>query len=233
MTQTITQMASRILIVDDEEDIREILQFNLRKEGYVVEVAKSGKEALKIADEFLPDLIVLDLMMPEMDGVEVCKILRQNELHNDTIIAFLTARNEDYTQVAALDTGGDDFISKPIKPMVLISRIKALLRRTTNSEGHSNKHISIINNLTINREQHVVMKDGQKIDLAKKEFQLLNLMISKPGKVFTRDEIFRKIWGNDVIVGNRTIDVHIRKIREKIGEEIIKTVKGIGYKFDF
>lgn len=226
-------MASKILVVDDEEDIREILQFNLKKEGYIVELAKSGKEAIKIAESFQPDLIVLDIMMPEMDGVEVCKTLRQDEKFSNTIIAFLTARNEDYTQVAALDTGGDDFISKPIKPMVLISRIKALLRRYNISDDAENKHISVIHNLTIDREQHVVLKDGQKIDLAKKEFQLLNLMISKPGKVFTRDEIFRKIWGNDVIVGNRTIDVHIRKIREKVGEEIIKTVKGIGYKFDF
>ena len=233
MTQIALQMASKILVVDDEEDIREILQFNLKKEGYIVEVAKSGKEALKIAEEFLPDLIVLDIMMPEMDGVEVCKTLRQKDIHKNTIVAFLTARNEDYTQVAALDTGGDDFIAKPIKPMVLMSRIKALLRRSSPTDSSDNKHISVINNLTIDREQHIVEKDGVKIDLAKKEFQLLNLMISKPGKVFTRDEIFRKIWGNDVIVGNRTIDVHIRKIREKVGEEIIKTVKGIGYKFDF
>lgn len=233
MSQTASQMASKILVVDDEEDIREILQFNLKKEGYIVEVAKSGREALAVAETFLPDLVILDIMMPEMDGVEVCKNLRQNEKFSNTIIAFLTARNEDYTQVAALDTGGDDFISKPIKPMVLISRIKALLRRSASPDESENKHISVIHNLTIDREQHVVMKEGVKIDLAKKEFQLLNLMISKPGKVFTRDEIFRKIWGNDVIVGNRTIDVHIRKIREKVGEEIIKTVKGIGYKFDF
>lgn len=225
--------APYILVVDDDPDILEILTYNLRKENYQVITASNGQEGYDLAIKEMPDLIILDIMMPEMDGVEVCRRLRKLPEMDHSIIAFLTARNEEFTQIAALDYGGDDYITKPIKPGVLLSRVNALLRRQERSVDESLKGQFQMGDLILDLERYTVSKKGVQVDLAKKEFQLLSLFASKPGKVFTRDEIFRKVWGTDVIVGNRTIDVHIRKIREKIGEEIIKTVKGIGYKFDF
>ncbi|GAA5220470.1 response regulator transcription factor [Membranihabitans marinus] len=223
-----------ILIVDDEEDILEFISYNLEKENFQVFTANNGRDALKTANVEKPDLIILDIMMPEMDGVEVCKLLRQDERFNETIIAFLTARGEDYIHTSSLDVGGDDFINKPIKPSVLVSRINALLRRTSKFKASTEApaHI-ILGDLELDEESFLVKKLGEELELPRKEFQILALLMSKPGKVFSRDVIFRKIWGADVIVGNRTIDVHIRKLREKIGEQYIKTVKGIGYKFDF
>lgn len=222
----------KILIVDDEDDILEFIKYNLEKENFQVRVANNGLKGLEIADEINPDLIILDIMMPEMDGVEVCRQLRTKPSFDNTIITFLTARGEDYSQIAAFDVGGDDYITKPIRPRVLVSRIKALLRRQNRSKPKSSSDIISINNLTIDKEKVIVKVNDKGIDLAKKEFELLSLLASRPGKVFTREEIFRKIWGNDVIVGNRTIDVHIRKLREKIGDQYIKTAKGIGYKLE-
>lgn len=224
----------KILIVDDEPDILEILSYNLRKEGYEVETASNGEEGLKKAVQVMPDLIILDIMMPQMDGVEVCRNIRSQRTFDNTLVAFLTAREEDYSQIAALDVGGDDYITKPIKPRVLMSRVKALMRRNLKSEDEASaSNQTIIGDLVIDRERFRVMQSGTEVELAKKEFELLNLLASKPGKVFTRDEIFNKIWGTDVIVGNRTIDVHIRKLREKLGDDYIKTIKGIGYRFEF
>lgn len=222
----------KILVVDDEPDILEFLKYNLEKENYQVFTASNGKAGLAKALETVPDLMILDIMMPEMDGVELCYALRANEIFNKTIIAFLTARNEDFSQIAALESGGDDFITKPIKPRVFLTRIKALLRRNTRS-GNEEQNVLQIGDLVVDRDQFLVFKDGAEIELAKKEFELLNLLMSKPGKAYTRDEIFNKIWGRDVIVGQRTIDVHIRKLREKLGDHYIKTVKGVGYKIDF
>ena len=224
----------KILIADDEPDIIEFLQYNLQKEGFQVFTAANGQEALHIAKEELPHLIILDIMMPKMDGIEVCRNLRELPEFQQTLIIFLTARDEDFTQVAALDVGGDDYITKPIRPRVFISRLFALLRRLDKAspELSSDSNSIIIGNLVINKEKISILKDGVEIFLAKKEFELLCLLVSRPGKVYTRAEIFYKIWGNDVIVGDRTIDVHIRKLREKIGEESIGTVKGIGYKFE-
>jgi two-component system alkaline phosphatase synthesis response regulator PhoP len=228
-----TSTAKKILIVDDEPDILEFLQYNLRKEGYQVVTASDGLQALQVAERELPDLILLDIMMPEMDGVETCRQLRSKKSFDDTPVAFLTARDEDFSQIAALDVGGDDYITKPIKPRVLMSRINALLRRSNRvSEEEASKTISL-HDLVIDRDKVLVFKKDQTIELPRKEFEILWLLASKPGRVFTREEIFDKIWGADVIVGNRTIDVHIRKLREHIGEEYIKTMKGIGYKFDF
>ncbi len=224
---------TKILIVDDELDILEIISYNLQKEGFQVSTAQNGKEAIELAEGSPPDLILLDIMMPEIDGVELCRQLRNDQQFDQTIIAFLTARNEDYTQIAALDVGGDDFINKPIRPRVLISRVKALLRRNERRAGDQADDVLKITDLEIDREKVTVRRGEEQIDLAKKEFELLYLLASKPGKVFTREEIFNRIWGSDVIVGNRTIDVHIRKLREKLGDKYIKTVKGIGYKFDF
>lgn len=223
---------NKILIVDDEPDILEFLQYNLRKEGYQVVTAPDGLQALTVAEREKPDLILLDIMMPEMDGVETCRQLRSKKEFNDTPVAFLTARDEDFSQIAALDVGGDDYITKPIKPRVLMSRINALLRRSNRASEEESRTISL-HDLVIDRDKVLVFKKGQTIELPRKEFEILWLLASKPGRVFTREEIFDKIWGNDVIVGNRTIDVHIRKLREHIGEEYIKTMKGIGYKFDF
>jgi two-component system alkaline phosphatase synthesis response regulator PhoP len=222
----------KILIVDDEQDILEFISYNLRKEGFQIETALDGISALKIAPEFRPDLIILDIMMPEMDGVEVCKKLRERPVFQDTLIAFLTARNEDYTQISALENGGDDYITKPIKPGVLISRIKALFRRSKRG-GNTDGDRLFAGDLIIDRDKMLIERGDQVFELAKKEFELLFLLASKPGKVFRRHEILSQVWGSDVIVGNRTIDVHIRKLREKIGSEYIKTVKGVGYKFDF
>ena len=223
----------KILIVDDEPDIIEFILYNLSKEGYTVETASNGLKAIEVASAFDPDLIILDIMMPEMDGVEVCKRLRQNPQFERTLIAFLTARNEDYTQIAALENGGDDYITKPIKPGVLISRIKALFRRNSKVKEKDSPKALIAGDLKIDKEKVLVYRGDEEIELAKKEFELLSLLASKPGKVYQRHEILSKVWGQDVIVGNRTIDVHVRKLREKIGSHYIKTVKGIGYKFDF
>lgn len=224
----------KILIVDDEPDILEILSYNLRKEGYIVETANNGQEGLKKVAEVMPDLVILDIMMPEMDGVEVCRTIRSKREFDNTMVAFLTAREEDYSQIAALDVGGDDYITKPIKPRVLMSRVNALMRRNLKAEQENESSAqTIIGDLVIDREQFRVTQSGNEVELAKKEFELLNLLASKPGKVFTREEIFNKIWGADVIVGNRTIDVHIRKLREKLGDDYIKTIKGIGYRYEF
>jgi two-component system alkaline phosphatase synthesis response regulator PhoP len=225
---------AKILVVDDEPDILEFLRYNLVKEGFEVFTASDGEQGVAIAERERPDLVVLDIMMPKMDGVEVCRALRANPVFDKTIIAFLTAREEDYSQIAALDVGGDDYITKPIRPRVFVSRIKALLRRPKRTtEEEETRDVLEIGDLLIDRERVVVRRGEEEIELAKKEFELLNLLASKPGKVFTREEIFRKVWGTDVIVGNRTIDVHIRKLREKIGDAYIKTIKGIGYKFEF
>ena len=223
----------KILIVDDEPDILEFLRYNLVKEGYEVFTASDGEEGMRVAEKEKPRLIILDIMMPRMDGVEVCRQLRARPDFDKTLIAFLTAREEDYSQIAALDVGGDDYITKPIRPRVFLSRIKALLRRSDRQGEEKESQVIKIGDLAIDLERISVEKDGQTIELAKKEFELLYLLVSKPGKVFSREEIFNKVWGTDVIVGNRTIDVHIRKLREKIGDHYIKTIKGIGYKFEF
>jgi len=222
----------KILLVDDEEDILEFLSYNLKKEGYDVSVASNGKEAVEVAKKENPELIILDVMMPDMDGMETCQKIREIPKLKDVMIAFLTARNEDYSQIAGFDVGADDYINKPIKPRVLISRIKALLKRSGNIASTKNENIAVAG-LEIDRERYLIIKDGQELNFPKKEFELLALLASKPGKVFTREVILDTIWGGDVVVGDRTIDVHIRKLREKLGDDLIKTVKGIGYKFDF
>lgn len=225
---------AKILLVDDEEDILEFLKYNLKKENYDIETANAGNEAIAKAHSFKPDLIVLDIMMPDMDGIEVCNKLREDDSFNDTLIAFLTAKNESFTQVAALDNGGDDYITKPIKPNVFKSRVRALLRRHIKNRGPESSSSEIeFGNLKIDKEKYLVYKDNEKITLARKEFNLLALLASKPGKVFNREEILSEVWGREVIVGDRTIDVHVRKLREKIGKEFIQTYKGIGYKFEF
>ncbi|MES2396036.1 MAG: response regulator transcription factor [Bacteroidota bacterium] len=222
----------KILLVDDEQDILEFLSYNLKKEGYSVFTANNGKEAITIAKKVTPDLIILDVMMPDMDGIETCRGLREIPELKNVMIAFLTARNEDYSQIAGFDVGADDYINKPIKPRVLISRIKALLRRGTGTESNKIDKVDT-GGIKIDRERYVIEKNGVEINLPKKEFELLALLASKPGKVFTREVILDLVWGGDVVVGDRTIDVHIRKLREKIGEDFIKTIKGIGYKFEF
>jgi len=220
-----------ILLVDDEPDIIEFLSYNLKKEGFKVYTADNGKDGIKTAKETLPHLIVLDVMMPGMDGVETCQELIKIPALSKTLIMFLTARGEDYSQIAGLDAGADDYITKPIKPQLFISRVNALLRRHSEQTTPGNSTIKI-SDLLIDREQFIVLKQGQKIVLPKKEFELLYLLASKPSRVFTREEILSKIWGDNVVVGDRTIDVHIRKVREKIGMEFISTVKGICYKFE-
>lgn len=233
MENTIISERLRILIVDDEPDVLEIISYNLEKAGYETSCAKDGKIAMEKLSSFKPALIILDIMMPGMDGIEVCKSIRMDPANKSILITFLTARSEDYTQINALDHGGDDFIYKPIKPTVLVSRINALLRRSNiKSQTNESQHFIFIKDLIIDPEKFEVKKAGNSIELVKKEFQLLMLLSSRPGKVFSRDEIYSKIWGHDVIVGQRTIDVHIRKMREKIGEDIIKTIKGVGYKID-
>lgn len=224
---------AKILVVDDEPDILEFVKYNLQKEGFIVSTAENGLAGLEEARRGKPDLIILDIMMPEMDGVEVCRQLRSESLFDNTVIAFLTARDEDYSQIAALDVGGDDYITKPIRPRVLVSRVNALLRRSGRKDADNGAEIIIAGDLTIDKEKILVLRGAERIELAKKEFELLGLLVSKPGKVFTREEIFNKIWGTDVIVGNRTIDVHIRKLREKLGNDYIKTIKGVGYKYEF
>jgi two-component system, OmpR family, alkaline phosphatase synthesis response regulator PhoP len=220
----------RILLADDEPDVLEFLGYNLRKEGYQVHSCNNGKDSIELAARIKPHLIILDVMMPLMDGIEACREIRQQPHLENAIIIFLTARGEDYSQIAGFDAGADDYITKPIKPRVLISRVKALLRRYREKE--SNSVVLKVGNLVIDKEKHKVVKDSKEIVLPKKEFELLLVLASKPDKVFTRDEIFSKVWGNDVIVGDRTIDVHVRKIREKIGIDNIKTIKGVGYKFE-
>jgi two-component system alkaline phosphatase synthesis response regulator PhoP len=224
--------AKKILIVDDEPDIIEFLQYNLRKEGFDVVTASDGRQAIEVAEKTKPHLIILDIMMPELDGVETCRILRSRKEFAQTPVAFLTARDEDFSQITALDVGGDDYITKPIKPRVLISRIQALLRRA-NRDSDNDEEPIYVHDLVIDKHKVLVFRGEQAIELPRKEFEILWLLASKPGRVFTREEIFDKIWGADVIVGNRTIDVHIRKLRERLGEEYIKTMKGIGYKFEF
>ena len=220
----------KILLVDDESDILEFLSYNLKKEGYDVYTATNGKVAIEIATREVPELIVLDVMMPEMDGIETCVQLKEKIELRETIIIFLTARNEDYSQIAGLESGADDYITKPVKPRVFISKIKALLRRIEAKEENIGN--SSYGNLSINRERFLVTKEGIEFNLPKKEFELLALLMSKEGKVFTREEILNRVWGGDVIVGDRTIDVHIRKLREKIGSTFITTIKGVGYKFE-
>ena len=220
----------RILLVDDEEDILEIVGYNLEQEGFEVLTAKNGKQAIKIAKKAQPQLIIMDVMMPEIDGIEACERIRAIPELSQTIITFLTARGEDYSQLAGFEAGADDYITKPIKPKLLISKIKALLRRLPSYE-RNNEDILYFNNLIINRIEYTITINGDEILLPKKEFELLSLLASLPNKVFKREEILEKVWGNDVVVGGRTIDVHIRKLREKIGDEYFKTVKGVGYKF--
>jgi len=217
----------KILIVDDEPDIIEILQYNLENEGYKVFSAINGKEALNLADQHIPHLIILDLMMPVMDGIEACERLRMDKKFNDTLIMFLSARGEDYSQVAAFESGADDYVTKPIKPRILNSKVKALLRRFKNDTGQ----ILSFKNVVIDSEKYIVEVDNKRHNLPRKEFELLFLLASKPGKVFKREKIMESVWGTDVIVGDRTIDVHIRKLREKVGENFFKTIKGVGYQF--
>lgn len=223
----------KILLVDDEPDILEFLSYNLLREGYQVFTCENGKRGVELAMQHRPHLILLDVMMPEMDGIETCESIRKHQELKSTIVAFLTARGEDYSQIAGFEAGADDYITKPIKPKLLISRINALLKRYHDSNSFSENNASIISigDLTIDHEKYLVYKKDQEISLPKKEFELLNLLVSKPDKVFLRDEIYSFVWGESVIVGDRTIDVHIRKLREKIGDHHIKTVKGVGYKF--
>ena len=222
----------KILLVDDEPDVLEFLGYNLRKEGYRVFTCLNGEEAINKAEEVHPHLIILDVMMPGMDGIETCTEIRQrNELQN-TIIIFLTARGEDYSQIAGFEAGADDYLKKPIKPKILTSRVKALLRRYKDSVHATGDEQLTFKEFTIDKERYSIIKGEKEITLPKKEFELLLLLTSKPNKVFSREEIFARVWGNDVIVGDRTIDVHIRKIREKLDIENIKTIKGVGYKFE-
>jgi two-component system alkaline phosphatase synthesis response regulator PhoP len=220
----------KILLVDDEPDILEMIGFNLEREGFEVFTAPNGRKALELARAHTPDLILLDVMMPEMDGMETCRELRDDARLKNTIVAFLTARNEDYSQIAGFDAGADDYISKPIKPRVLVSRVKALLRRGVPAAAEQPKRD--LAGIVIDKERYVVYKDGVELSLPKKEFELLALLASQPGRVFTRENILSSVWGNDVIVGDRTIDVHIRKLREKLGDDFFKTIKGVGYKFE-
>jgi len=220
----------KILLVDDEPDILEIVGYNLSSEGYQVSTAKNGVEGVSKAKKEQPHLIILDVMMPEMDGIEACEQIRKIPELSNVIITFLTARGEDYSQVAGFDAGADDYITKPIKPKVLISKVKALLRRLKETEEEV-VAVNKVGDLEINRDEYKIIQKGKEIILPRKEFELLSLLASRPGKVFKREEILDKVWGNEVIVGGRTIDVHIRKLREKIGDNHFKTVKGVGYKF--
>jgi two-component system alkaline phosphatase synthesis response regulator PhoP len=217
----------KILLVDDEPDIVEIISYSLKNANYDVYSASNGLEAIKLAKSIRPDLIILDVMMPEMDGIEACEIIREDQVVGKTLITFLSARGEDYSQIAALNAGADDYITKPIKPKVLLSKVKSLLRRISNDQNE----IIEFENLTIDKTGYRVFVEKNEISLPRKEFELLILLASKPDKVFKRDFILESIWGKDVIVGDRTIDVHIRKLREKIGSSYLKTIKGVGYKF--
>ena len=219
----------KILLVDDEPDILEIVGYNLRNEGYQIFTASNGLEAIKLAKKHIPHLILLDIMMPEMDGIEACEKIRKINSLENVIISFLTARGEDYSQVAGFESGADDYITKPVKPKVLVSKVKSLLRRLKNAE--KGEDTFKVGDIVIDRDAYVVYKAGKKISLPRKEFELFSLLTSRPSKVFKRDVILDTVWGNEVVVGGRTIDVHIRKLREKIGDEHFKTVKGVGYKF--
>ena len=221
----------KLLLVDDEPDILEIVSYNLQNEGYQIFTATNGIEAIELAKKVNPHLILLDVMMPEMDGIEACEKIRGIEGLEDVIIAFFTARGEDYSQVAGFDAGADDYITKPVKPKVLVSKVKSLLRRLKRGQAEI-ENIVTIGNIIINRDEYFVQRDNDRISLPRKEFELLALLASKPGKVFKRENILESVWGNDVVVGGRTIDVHIRKLREKIGDNYFKTVKGVGYKFN-
>jgi len=221
--------STKILIVDDDPDIIEILTYNLSNEGYSVKSAVNGVEALKKAKKFIPDIILLDVMMPEMDGIEACSQLREIESLSKSMIIFLSARGEDFTQIAAFDAGADDYINKPVKPKILLKKISSISRRILSENNNTNN--IIVGSLSIDRESYSVTLEKDEISLPRKEFELLYLLASKPGKVLTRDKIMLKVWGTQVVVGDRTIDVHIRKLREKIGEKYIKTIKGVGYKF--
>ena len=220
----------KILLVDDEPDVLEIVGYNLAQEGYQIVTAVNGKDAVEKARKEIPSLIIMDVMMPEMDGMEACENIRKIPELNNVIITFLTARNEDYSQVAGFDAGADDYITKPIKPKLLVSKVKALLRRL--KEQDQNSETLNVGGIEINREEYKIIMNDLEIALPRKEFELFYLLASKPGKVFKREEILDKVWGNDVVVGGRTIDVHIRKLREKIGDDLFKTIKGVGYKFE-
>ncbi len=227
--------AYKILVVDDEQDVLTFLEYNLRKEGFTVYTASSGQKAIDLATEILPHLIILDIMMPGIDGIETCEIIRANEKLSNVIICFLSARSEDYTQIAAYEAGADGYLIKPVRPKLLVSYIKALLKRTGELKNHINtaeEKIIHAGPLTIDRERYLVLMDGNEISLPRKEFNLLCLLVSKPFKVFTRTDIYDYLWGQDVQTSDRTIDVYIRKLREKFGDRFIKTIKGVGYKFD-
>ncbi|MDR6781720.1 two-component system alkaline phosphatase synthesis response regulator PhoP [Pedobacter africanus] len=221
----------KILIVDDEPDILELIEYNLKKEGYQVFLAGNGQEGITIAKKVHPDLIILDIMMPKMDGIEACRLMRAIPEFKNTFMVFLTARSEEYSEIAGFNVGADDYIAKPIKPRALVSRINAILRRNSSTDEVSDNKVEI-GDLVIDREAYLVYQNGQKVVLAKKEFELLYLLASKPGKVYTRESILKNIWEDSVVVTNRTIDVHIRKLREKLGESYVATVKGVGYKFE-
>lgn len=223
----------RILLVDDEEDILEFVSYNLQREGFRVYSARNGVEAIEMAGKVKPDLVILDVMMPEMDGIAACEEIRKLPSCKNVVIAFLTARGEDYSQIAGFEAGADDYITKPVRPKVLISRVKALLKRSGGmaSDATDTSKILTIGDIVIDKERYILIIGGKELTLPRKEFELLSLLVSKPDKVFTRDEIYKSVWGNNVIVGDRTIDVHIRKLREKIGNDHIRTLKGIGYKF--
>lgn len=218
-----------VLLVDDEPDIIEFLSYNLRRDGFIVHTSNNGKDAIDLAIEYQPHLIVLDIMMPGMDGIEACRAIRSNKSLKNTAITFLTARGEDYSQIEGFEAGADDYIKKPVSPRVLVSRIKALLKRFENNEHTDQRLVIKLKDLLIDRERFIVERSGKKISFSRKEFDLLYMLTSRPDKVFTRDEIFEQVWGDDVIVGERTIDVHIHKIREKIGMQSIRTIKGVGY----
>ncbi|PST83306.1 DNA-binding response regulator [Pedobacter yulinensis] len=221
----------KILVVDDEPDILELIEYNLKKEGYQVFLAPNGQEGISVAKKVQPDLIILDIMMPKMDGIEACRIMRGIPEFKNTFMVFLTARSEEYSEIAGFNVGADDYIAKPIKPRALVSRINAILRRNSSTDEVSENKVEV-GDLVIDRESYLVFQDSKKVVLAKKEFELLYLLASKPGKVYTREAILKNIWEDSVVVTNRTIDVHIRKLREKLGEHYVSTVKGVGYKFE-
>jgi two-component system, OmpR family, alkaline phosphatase synthesis response regulator PhoP len=226
---------ARILVVDDEPDILEFLTYNLRKDGFTAYSANGGKEAIAKTEELSPHIVLLDIMMPEIDGIETCERIRENPANKDILIVFLTARSEDYSQIAGFNAGADDYVSKPVRPKVLIARLNALLRRYGKRESITpgNEKVLRFNDLLIDPEKHQVFRGTRELTLPRKEFILLMLLTSKPSRVFTREEIFDRLWGTDIFVGDRTIDVYIRKLREKIGEKCIKTIKGVGYKFEY
>lgn len=222
-------MKRTVLLIDDDPDIVQLISYNLENEGYNVHTATDSEEGLKLALSIKSDLILLDVMMPKMDGIEVCETIRENNSIEQPIIAFLTSRNEDYSQIAGFKAGGDDYINKPIRPKVLLSRVEALLRRNHNSNDNTNTNEQSV---ILDRERFLLLFEEKEIQLPKKEFELLELLLSKPGKVFPRDQILSKVWGDDTVVGERTIDVHIRKLREKIGDAYIRTIKGVGYTYN-